>query len=134
MIAERRDVEPGGVQRGDHLLALEDRRRHRRRQEVARHQHQRRRPLARQPLLERGDAGQAAGAVHRHGRVDVVELQDGERGGAAGRAGVIDLLCGRDSERRGQDRDGKRRAAVVERCDRPGARSRQAVEANGQPS
>ena len=79
VVAERGDVEPGGVERRDHLLAFEDGRRDRRGQEVAGQKHQRRRGRLRQLLFERGDAREAAEAVDGHGGVDVVELEDRER-------------------------------------------------------
>ena len=50
------------------------------------------RAVAGQPLLEGRDAGESAGAIHRHGGVDVVDLQDGERRADARRARVVGLL------------------------------------------
>ena len=79
VVAERGQVEAGGVQRGDHLLAFEDARRDRRRQEVAGEHEQRRAAGCRELLLQRGDAGEAADAVDRHRGVDVVDLQERER-------------------------------------------------------
>ena len=89
VVAERRDVEPDGVQRGNHLFALEHRGGDRRRQEVAGQHEQRRGAVARQVLFQGRDAGEASGAVDRHRRVDVVDLQDGQRRLEARRPGLV---------------------------------------------
>ena len=49
------------------------------RQEVSRENEEDRAALSGDSLLQRGDARQAAAAVHRLERVDVVQLQEGER-------------------------------------------------------
>ena len=93
VVAERREIQPGGVQRGDHLLAFEDARRDRRRQEVAGHHQERRAAGGGELLLQRRDARQAAEAVDRDHGVDVVDLQ--ERDAAPSTRGPSSLPLGR---------------------------------------
>ena len=79
VVAERGDVEARRVERRDHLLALEHARGDRGGQKVAREDEERRAAFRGDALLQRGDAREAAEAVHRRQRIDVVQLEEGER-------------------------------------------------------
>jgi hypothetical protein len=89
VVAERREVEIGGVERCDHLLAFEHGRCDRRRKKIAGEDEERCAAGILQSLLDRRDAREAAGAVDRHGRVDVVDLQEGDGSPRAGRSGFL---------------------------------------------
>ena len=80
VIAERREVQARGIQRGDHLRALKERRLDRRRQEIARDDEHRVRILALDFSDERRQPRHPAppAAVHRPEDIVVVDLQEGQ--------------------------------------------------------
>ena len=98
VVAERRHVEARGIERRDHLLALEDGRLDRRRQEIARQHHERCPASGGEALLQRRDPRQSSRAVDRRDRVHVIQLQDRQRRSDARRAGL--LLLGEQSASR----------------------------------
>ena len=123
VVAERRQIEAGGVQRGDHMLASEDARGDRGSQEVSGDDEEWRAAGLRQVLFQRRDARQASLAVDRHCRVDVVDLDKRDRRGGAGR----EFLLGR----RGNERDDKRRSEE-RRNDEPRTPNRERRTANSE--
>jgi len=104
VVAQRREIETSGVQRGDHVLASENTRCHRRCEEVARDDQKRRASRLRELLLQRRDSRQAAQAVDRHRGVDVVDLKKGDgRGRARGKILLRDDVNERFRAKRGDE-------------------------------
>ena len=125
VVAERGEIEAGGVQRGDHVLAFEHARRDR-----GRRGSRRRAPgtacvRPSRVLLQRRDAGEAAEAVDRQRGVDVVDLEKGDRR----RARAAKSCCARRwaAEPREDDRGGSGRT-------RSSRRSRRTSNASPSPN
>ena len=117
MIAERGQVEAGGVERGDHLLALERGGGDRRREEVAGQHEEGRAPLGGQALFHGRDAGEPAEAVDRNGGIDVVDLKQRERRPQPRRGRLVRCCAaataGGDQERRDERESGQRAVSHV---------------------
>ena len=101
VVAERRQIETRGVERGDHLLASEHARGDRRREEIAGEDEQRRAAALRRDLpLQRRHAREAPCAVDRRRLVHVVDLEKGNRGTRARRRRRLRDLRGDGADER----------------------------------